>query len=905
MVGRTLRLLFVEDSERDVQLLQRHLERAGYELISERVDTREAMKAALQSRELDFILCDHSMPQFNALQALALLKELGLDIPFIMVSGTIGEEGAVRTMLAGANDYLVKDNLTRLVPAIERELHEAQNRSARRRAEAALRQSEDRYRDLVENSYDLMCTHDLEGRLLSCNQTAARILGYERDSLIGRDIREALLPEYRHLFESYIEKLLRDGIAQGVMTVRTRSGETRIWEYTNTLRTEGVAEPIVRGMAHDVTVQRKAEVALKTSESELRALFAAMTDVILVLDAYGRYLKIAPTDPANPYKPDADRIGKTLHEVFPKEHADFLLTHIRRSLADGRTHKVEYKLNLEGKEVWFEGTVSPMSKESVVLLARDITEHKQADEKMARLNAQLESQRKRLNKIVANVPGVVWESWHEPDPALQRIDFVSDYVETMLGYSVEEWRSTPNFWLSIVHPEDRERTAKASAVSLGGGEERRLEFRWVAADGRVVWVESNAAVITDDEGRTLGLRGVTTDITERKKLEHQFRQAQKMEAVGQLAGGIAHDFNNILTTIIGYGQLVLSSLDPDDPLRSQIEEIEKAGMRAASLTSQLLAFSRRQVLQPKVLDLNSIVAEMNRMLRRLIGESITLEVNTEPELGRVKADSGQIEQVIMNLVVNARDAVSQTGRLIIETANVDLDSEYTNEYLSVNPGRYVMLAVSDTGAGMDKETQTRVFEPFFTTKEQGKGTGLGLSTVYGIVKQSDGFIWLYSEPGQGTTFKIYLPRVDDAPEAVDKRGRGVTQLKGSETILLVEDEEMVRKLAREVLQRNGYTVLEASNGGEALLTCEQHQGPIHMMITDVVMPQMSGRQLVERLTVLCPRMRVMYMSGYTDDAVLNAGLAPDETFLQKPFMPESLLRKVRDVLDQPMKRGQA
>jgi PAS domain S-box-containing protein len=897
MVGRTLRLLFVEDSERDVQLLQRHLERAGYGLISERVDTREAMRAALETREWDVILCDHSMPQFSVLQALALLKEMGLDIPFIMISGTIGEEVAVQTMLAGANDYLVKDNLTRLVPAIERELHEAHNRSARRRAEAALRQSEDRYRDLVEHSYDLICTHDLEGHLLSCNQTAARILGYERDALIGRNIREALLPEFRDQFDDYISKLLRDGFAQGVMTVQTRSGETRVWEYTNTLRTEGVAEPIVRGMAHDVTVQRKAEGALRTSESELRALFSAMSDVILVLDSDGRYLKIAPTDPANIYKPSADRIGKTLHEVFPKEHAAFLLAQIHKALKEGRTHRVEYKVEVEGKEVWFEGTVSPMSNDSVVWLARDITEHKQADEKMARLNAQLESQRQRLKKIVASVPGVVWEAWGAPDAATQRIDFVSDYVETMLGYSVEEWLSTPNFWLSIVHPEDRERAANSAAVSFAEGEGRRLEFRWVAKDGRVVWVESNAAVITDNEGRTVGLRGVTTDITERKKLEHQFRQAQKMEAVGQLAGGIAHDFNNILTTIIGYGQLVLSTLDDDDPLRSQIEEIEKAGMRAASLTSQLLAFSRRQVLQPKVLDLNTIVAEMNRMLRRLIGESITLEVNTEPELGRVKADSGQIEQVIMNLVVNARDAVSEGGKLTIETANIDLDGEYAAEYLSVNPGRYVMLAVSDTGSGMDKETQARVFEPFFTTKEQGKGTGLGLSTVYGIVKQSGGSIWLYSEPGHGTTFKIYLPRVDEEPEAMDKRGLVATQLRGSETILLVEDEEMVRKLAREVLQRNGYTVLEASNGGEALLTCEQHQGPIHMMITDVVMPQMSGRQLVERLTPLCPHMKVMYMSGYTDNAILHAGLAPDEAFLQKPFMPDGLLRKVRDVLD--------
>jgi two-component system cell cycle sensor histidine kinase/response regulator CckA len=385
-----------------------------------------------------------------------------------------------------------------------------------------------------------------------------------------------------------------------------------------------------------------------------------------------------------------------------------------------------------------------------------------------------------------------------------------------------------------------------------------------------------------------------------RQIEAQLLQAQKMEAIGELTGGIAHDFNNMLTIIIGYSDLLLQNLKADDSLRSDIEQIQLAGKRASSLTQQLLAFSRKQVLQPRVLDLNAVLTNLDQMLQRLISEDIAMVAVPAPGLWRVYADPSQIEQVIMNLVFNARDAMPKGGKLTIETANVELDDAYACEHISIRPGPYVMLAVSDTGCGMDTETQARIFEPFFTTKEKGHGTGLGLSTVYGIVKQSDGNIWVYSEPGRGTTFKIYLPRVEGVVETVEPGAVRTKTVRGSETILLVEDENGVRRLAHSILRAHGYTVLEARHGKEAILLSGQHEGLIRLMVTDVVMPEMSGRELAEHLKPSRPNMKVLFMSGYTDKAMLHQGtLEPGTAFLQKPFTPEALARKVREVLDSP------
>jgi signal transduction histidine kinase/CheY-like chemotaxis protein len=391
---------------------------------------------------------------------------------------------------------------------------------------------------------------------------------------------------------------------------------------------------------------------------------------------------------------------------------------------------------------------------------------------------------------------------------------------------------------------------------------------------------------------------VRSDITKRASLEEQLRQSQKLEAIGRLAGGIAHDFNNILTAIMGYSALLQASLEERNPLRQEVDEIKKAVRRASSLVQQLLAFSRRQVLQLKVLDLNAVVLNIQQLLQRLIGEDIELVIITTTALGHVKADPGQIEQVLMNLALNARDAMPQGGKLTIATSNVVIDETFARRHLVSRPGPYVMLSVSDTGSGMDEETQAHIFEPFYTTKEQGKGTGLGLATVYGIIKQSEGSIFVFSEPGKGATCKIYLPRVDEPLTPTESVKPVIAAPQGTETILLVEDEESVRELVRKVLEKNGYTILEARHGENAIEICGRHKAEIHLLVTDVVMPRMSGRELAEKLMISHPKLKVLYLSGYTDDAVVRHGVLESMTaFLQKPFTPDALARKVRDVLD--------
>jgi PAS domain S-box-containing protein len=481
--------------------------------------------------------------------------------------------------------------------------------------------------------------------------------------------------------------------------------------------------------------------------------------------------------------------------------------------------------------------------------------------------------------------------------------YISPSIERVFGYQPGELIGEK--MKDFLFPSDSRQVLNAfRAIIREPGKTISVEMRARHRDQRWLDIEVTMTNLLDDPN----VAGIVTngrDITERRKAEEalrdseeNLRQAQKMEAVGQLAGGVAHDFNNLLAVVIGYADLALRRLPLEDlTTRRQVEEIKKAGNRATSLTRQLLAFSRKQVLQPKVLELNAVVADMDNMLQRLIGEHIEMRVSLKAESSNVKADPGQLEQILVNLAVNARDAMPGGGHLTISTSNVEIEADHTQKHGPSDAGRYVMIAVSDTGCGMSSELKSRIFEPFFTTKGVGKGTGLGLSTVHGIVKQSGGWLWVYSEPGQGTTFKIYLPQVDESVKAVERRPASSVNLRGTETVLLVEDEEVVRQLAAEVLQANGYNVLGAANGTEAIQVSNQHEGVIELMVTDVVMPVLGGRELAEKLFVTRPQMRVLYMSGYTDDAIVHHGVLDGSVaFLEKPFAADALSLKVREVL---------
>jgi len=511
----------------------------------------------------------------------------------------------------------------------------------------------------------------------------------------------------------------------------------------------------------------------------------------------------------------------------------------------------------------------------------NIAERKRAEERICRLAQAVENSAELI--AIANPDG--------------RISFANHALLQATGYKDTEiiGELFGKTLLSGNNPPALDEEIRARTLLDGGWRGECLGRRKDDSDFPVFL---STGQIKDNRGLVIGIFGIGQDITDRKHLEEQLLVSQKMEAVGRLAGGVAHDFNNLLGVIVGYSDLVLDAFPSEDPRHQQLEQIKKAGLRATLLTRQLLTFSRKQVCQRVVLDINALVTDFNKMLRRMVGEDIELANALQPGLGQIKADPGQIEQVIMNLVVNSRDAMPNGGKLIIETANMDLDEDYCLLHPSVQPGHYVMLAVSDSGSGMDTKTQARIFEPFFTTKEEGKGTGLGLATVYGVVKQSEGHIWVYSELGKGTTFKIYFPRIDEPAQSAVTHRDVAASLRGSETILLAEDSTLLRVLTCALLENNGYKVIAAENGMEAVKLAERCDRPIHLLLTDVVMPGMSGRELADRLAVNRPDMRVLYMSGYTNDVIGHHGvLEPGLSFLQKPFSQEALTHKLREVLD--------
>jgi len=601
-----------------------------------------------------------------------------------------------------------------------------------------------------------------------------------------------------------------------------------------------------------------------------------------VVDRDWRYVYVNDSLVAQSRRRREDLLGRTMMEAYPGIDQAPFFAQLRDCMEHRRPHRLENEFEFpDGPRVWFELRIEPVP-EGVLVLSIDVDDRKRADQ--------------RFRALVESAPhGIFVQAegrFFFVNAAACRLFGVADAAE-LIGEPV----------LDAFAPEDRDRVRERIRRL---NEERQpvesVEESIVRRDGERVPLEVSAVPIEYRGAR--GALVFAVDLSERRRseqerarLEAQFRQAQKMEAVGRLAGGVAHDFNNLLTVILGYADEAVARLAAADPARADLLEIRRAGESAAALTRQLLAFSRQQVLAPAILDLNAVLAPLEGMLARLLGADVEVRLRLAPSLGRVEADANQLEQVVMNLAVNARDAMPDGGRLTIETADVELDDAYAEQHVGVEPGPYVMLAISDDGCGMDAATRERLFEPFFTTKEGGRGTGLGLATVYGIVKQSGGHIWIYSEPGQGTTFRVYLPRVEGAAPA-PRREAPAPAAGGGETVLVVEDQEALRQLLARLLTAAGYRVLTAANGVEALRASAAHDGAVHLVLTDVVMPEMGGLELTASLRARHPGLRVLFMSGYTEEAVARHGvLDPARNFLGKPFTAADLARRVRELLD--------
>lgn len=636
-----------------------------------------------------------------------------------------------------------------------------------------------------------------------------------------------------------------------------------------------------------VTEYRHAQSATTVQMHSLAMEAAA--DGISILDAKGEHIYANSAFARMMGFDNAEAmLRKSWREIY--DHRDVALLQDQVRAALGQFGKWSGQVSLrrqDNSRIPIEMTITAMPQGGTVCVARDIAERLATE----RARTETEAKYRALVEQVAAVSYIAEVGLHG------EWRYVSPQVETIFGYTAEEWLSRSDQWIRFV-PEEDHPIIKAAEDACASARRFQAEYRITRKDGQIIWVSDTAVVVPGSDEHPL-MEGIIVDITERKALENQLQQARRMEAVGRLAGGIAHDFNNLLTIIKGYVELATNRNVRQPELRSDLQHIGDASERASTLVRQLLAFSRKQVLKPKVLDLNSIVLNLDKLLRRLLAEVIDMKTMVGKDIGAVKADPSQIEQVIMNLVVNARDAMPNGGRLLIETANVELDTAYAQDHATVRPGRYVMLAVTDTGIGMDADTVAHIFEPFYTTKGSGSGTGLGLSTVYGIVKQSGGYIWVYSEPGKGTTFKVYLPRVDDRVEVSSTmEAPSAAARNGKETILLVEDEPGVRELTNMVLSRRGYSVLEALNPQDAERLAENHGSEIHLLLTDVVMPGISGRELAKKLTARHPNLRVLYMSGYTYNVIAEDGTLEDGlSFLQKPFTPQILAQKVRETLD--------
>lgn len=739
---------------------------------------------------------------------------------------------------------------------------------------------------------ECVCISDMSDNLLFVNDAFRKTYGFEDHELIGQNITIVRSPNNPpEVVREILPATLRGGWRGEVLNKRKDGSEFPVYLSTSIVRDEKQDPIYLVGVATDITERKRVEEEIHQSRQILQLILDNIPQRVFSKDRNFRYLGCnkAVANDAGLSNPE-EIIGKHDFELPWKEGAP-LYRADDRQVMETDTPKLNYEEPLhrpDGSVLWLRTNKVPLhDREGKVIgvlgTYEDITEEKHAEEA---LRASEERYRLFFQEDLSGV--------YITTPEGKLLDCNPTFLQIFGFASLEEAMGTD---MASLYPNPQDRDVFLQLLR----EHKKLDRREAEVhgkDGKPIYLVENACGVFDEQGKLVEIKGYLFDDTSRKKLEEQLRQSQKMEAVGKLAGGIAHDFNNLLTCINGYAELLALSLKEGNQSRRFVEEIRRAGDRAAKLTRQLLAFSRHQVLQPEVLDLNAAVQDMEQMVHRLIGEDIDLRIVLCPDLGRVKADPSQVEQVIMNLVVNARDAMPRGGHLTIKTANVDLDDTYVLEHTGAKPGPHVMLSVADDGCGMSAEACSHLFEPFYTTKELGRGTGLGLSTVYGIVKQSEGYITVDSQEAFGTTFTLYLPRVEGLPEILVKKPALAKETSGSETILMVEDDEAISELAQRILSVKGYHVISAHDGPSALRICSERVAEFDLLITDVVMPVMSGRALARQILSMYPNIKVLFVSGYSEDAILHQDpLAPGTAFLQKPFSADSLQRKVREVLD--------
>jgi two-component system, cell cycle sensor histidine kinase and response regulator CckA len=757
--------------------------------------------------------------------------------------------------------------------------------------EKKLQESEDRFFKIFQASPNMMAITTIkDGKIIDLNEASASLGGFKREELIGTLSAEHNLWADQRQRDVAMQKLQSEGRLHNLQVdFLGESGELhRVLFSADPIVMNG--EQCLLGVSVDITAKEKESDIIRQSEDKYRTLVEnSLQGLAIIQDeryifCNNAFCEITGYSAEELLRMPPLRMGDLTH---PDDR--IIVFHRYRDRLAKKPVDSRYEcrgIKKDGTIIWLEAYASLMEyngRPALQMVYLDITERKQAEEA-------LKESKEYLNQIINSIGDPIFVRDRDHNFVLVNEAFCNFFHRTP-----EEWLGRTRF--ESLNKDLQSSIWETEEAVLRTGIENITEDNLIDWQGDSRIVMTKKSLLTDKRGNKQ-IIGVLRDITEYKRLETQFLQAQKMEAIGILAGGVAHDFNNLLNVINGYSELILCELSPNSPIRKDLEQIKDAGQRAAALTSQLLAFSRKQIMQPEIIDLNKVVTRMETMLRRLIGEDIDFISITHPDLMPVHADPGKIEQLIMNLAVNARDAMPKGGKLTIETANTDFDDSYVKKHPVAQKGPYVMLAISDNGVGMDAATQAHLFEPFFTTKEKGKGTGLGLSTVYGIVKQSNGFIWTYSEPGKGTTFKLYFPQANVAVAGYTVEVKTESGFRGTETILVVEDEASVRSLTGRILRNHGYNVLEAENGMRAIRIAEEFAGKIDLIVTDAIMPGMSGRELVSHLEASRPGIKSLFVSGYTDNSIVHHGILDSNiAFLQKPFSGDSLAGKVRQVLN--------